>query len=254
MDRNQLIDLVPCYVCGDLPPELMDQVRAAVEADPELAALVEALSQDNDLCRDALGAQAPAGLSLEAAPARDPAMRGWPLVVGLACAAIFALALLLPSTQADLPAFEDDLVDAVSLAADLHLERADGWVEASSAKELEDAFLAQGLTMPMAMVADLSDEGLFVVGGVVHEHGTIVTYEAADGTRYDCHMTGVLPFEAQPTQVLEAPRQGAPDLQVFDLGVQTAVLWQDGPMICVLVTRGAEDRVVALAKAKVWGA
>ena len=253
MDRSQLVELLPCFVCGDLPPEVMAQVQAAVDADPELAAVVDLLADNNELCRDALVAEAPGGLLLERVEAEAGA-RGWPLVVGLACAAIFALALLLPNQHAELPSFEDDLVHASAATGDLHLDRVDGWVDADSASELEQAFLAQGLTMPMAMVADLSDLGLRVVGGVAHDQGTVVTYEDADGTRFDCHMTGVLPVGAEAAEVLSAPRDGLPDLQVFDLGVQKAVLWQDGPMMCVLVTRGTRARLVQVARAKVWGA
>ena len=35
LDRESLLKLLPCYVCGDLPDEMVDQVKQAVEADPE---------------------------------------------------------------------------------------------------------------------------------------------------------------------------------------------------------------------------
>ncbi|MCP4806443.1 MAG: hypothetical protein GY913_22060 [Proteobacteria bacterium] len=262
MDRNQLVELLPCFVCGDLPDEVMEQVRVAVAADPELAAIVAALSESNDLCPDALSGSAPGGLLLDAPTppstladpsADEPANRGWPLVVGLACAALLALALLLPNQSADLPHFEEDLVHAAQVSADLHVDRVDGWIPASSSSELKQAFLDGGLTMPMAVVADLEGIGLTVVGGVAHQHGTLVTYEDADGERFDCHMTGVLPTELEPTQVLEPPRDGLPALEVFERHGQTAVLWQDGMMMCVLVTHASADRLVAVAQAKVWG-
>lgn len=251
MDRNQLIELLPCFVCGDLPAEVMAQVQAAVDSDPELAELVALLGESNDLCRQELAQPAPVGLEVPVED--DQVTRGWALVVGLACAALFALALLLPHRSAELPEFQDDLTHAVAVTNDLHLDRLEGWVAADSAGQLQQAFLDGGLTMPMAMVADLTGIGLEVVGGVAHANGTIVSYVNAQGDRIDCHMTGVLPVQATATEVLAAPTAGKPDLQVFDLHGASAVLWQDGDMICVLSTRGDVDALLAVARVKVWG-
>jgi anti-sigma factor RsiW len=50
---------LPCFVCGDLPPDMIEAVAAAVAADPHLRAQVDRLRQSREACREALAESAP---------------------------------------------------------------------------------------------------------------------------------------------------------------------------------------------------
>ena len=59
MSPEQLELALPCYVCGDLPPEVFERVRALVAADPQLAQRVAELSASRALCESLLRRPAP---------------------------------------------------------------------------------------------------------------------------------------------------------------------------------------------------
>lgn len=59
MTREQALDLLPCLVCGDLPPAAEEALRAMVLGDPELREMVLALEESQELCQEGLERRAP---------------------------------------------------------------------------------------------------------------------------------------------------------------------------------------------------
>ena len=59
MTREQALDLLPCLVCGDLPPDVADTVRGMLQEDPELRRMVLALEESQELCLERLERRAP---------------------------------------------------------------------------------------------------------------------------------------------------------------------------------------------------
>lgn len=54
LDRDTIEALLPCYLCGDLPPGAAAQIDAALAADPSLQRRLDALGHGRDACLEAL--------------------------------------------------------------------------------------------------------------------------------------------------------------------------------------------------------
>jgi hypothetical protein len=244
MERSQLLELLPCYLCGDLPPEAMEQVRLALEADPEALVALGGLRRVQEHCAESLMQGPPPELKWEEpAPAPSTIGRPWAALAAVAVA-VFALGVfLLPSLSSPVGALVE--VSAVHEAEPLSHG---SFIAARDARQLEKAFESQGLDPMMAMVADLSHLELQLVGGHVVGNGTVVVYVDDAGRNFECHMAMDAP-SGEPNRVLSA--DGQPDLEVYGMGDATAVVWREHGMICVLVSEH-HALVVALARAKVW--
>lgn len=93
MTPEQLRLALPCYVCGDLPPELAAAVRAKLAEHPELAARVQELERSRALCEALLRRQAPveAGARPRGGVVPQPAPARWVAgVVALGLLAVIA--------------------------------------------------------------------------------------------------------------------------------------------------------------------
>ena len=246
MERSQLLELLPCYLCGDLPPEMMEQVRLALQTDPEALAALGGLRQSQEHCAESLLLSPPPDIAWEQ-PLTAPSSIGRPwFALAAVAVAVFALGvLLLPSLSSPVGA----LVDVASVHEAQPLDHS-GFVSTRDARQLEKAFESQGLDPMMAMVADLSHLDLQLVGGHVVGNGTVVVYVDGAGRPFECHMAMDAP-SGEPDRVLSA--DGQPDLEVYGMGDATAVVWREHGMICVLVSEH-HALVVALAQAKVWKA
>ncbi len=58
MTREEVVGLLPCYVCGDVPADVAAALEAVLAEDPELAALAEQLGVLRGDCEEVL-VQAP---------------------------------------------------------------------------------------------------------------------------------------------------------------------------------------------------
>lgn len=243
MSREELLDLLPCYLCGELPPQVMNQVRQALDADPELLEILDSLDVSQRECGEALQGTPPSEIGW-AEPRRSSAIsRPWSGLAVLAVAVFAFGAWLLPSM--------DPLEGLLVQVAETHQSAPDqhpDWIAQRQPRQLAQAFEDQGLSPMMAMVADLSSMDLELLGGHVVGGGTVVVYEDAQGRRFECHMAMDGPT-GEAAQVLSS--DGKPDLEVHRIGDATAVVWREQGMVCVLVST-AHDAVVALAQAKVW--
>ena len=54
MTREEVVGLLPCYVCGDVPADVAAAVKQVLDEDPELAALAEQLGVLRDDCGEVL--------------------------------------------------------------------------------------------------------------------------------------------------------------------------------------------------------
>ncbi len=54
MTREEVVGLLPCYVCGDVSSDVASAVKKVLEDDPELAALAEQLGVLRDDCEEVL--------------------------------------------------------------------------------------------------------------------------------------------------------------------------------------------------------
>lgn len=54
MTREEVVGLLPCYVCGDVPADVAATVKQVLDDDPELAALAEQLGVLRGDCEEVL--------------------------------------------------------------------------------------------------------------------------------------------------------------------------------------------------------
>jgi anti-sigma factor RsiW len=200
-----------------LPPTLEGQIQAALDSE------------------DA-GSSAP-----------TPAPRSaWPVPLAAAAAiALLALAWAALRPATDVPArIVGDFVDY--RGGSLELERV-----AADVARLEDFFSEQNLPFE-ARVLDLAMMGYEPVGGVVHtvdgEPSALFVYRGPDGQILLCQMyrgrVGDLPDEA------ERRSNDGIDFRVYDRGGKTVVAWQEGRVVCILVSDIPREEVIQLAFAK----
>jgi anti-sigma factor RsiW len=200
-----------------LPATLADEVEAALDREDE-------------------GAGTPA-------PSSRPAWRRW-----LAVAAVLAvLALVLPFLRptVDVPArMARDFADYQ--AGRLALERTTDDVQS-----IERFFSEQGLGFE-ARVFDLAMMGYEPVGGRVHsvdgEPSALFVYRGPDGQILLCEM-----FRGRVSDLPEgAERRSSKgiDFRIYDRDGRTVVAWQEGVVVCVLVSDIPREDVIQLAFAK----
>jgi hypothetical protein len=188
LDRDTILGLLPCYVCGDLPQGVAAAIGAAVAADPELEAAVAGLRSSRVACQEALlvgiaelDLLQPAGgrPPVAAPPAGGAAGSALGLLGGLGAAALVLVALTglgAPPRPADLA-----LARAAELGAGPLLD---------PGADPGAALRAAGATPQLALAPDLSAHGLRLVGVAPipgPRPGTAAVYER-DGQRFVCQM------------------------------------------------------------------
>ena len=180
--------------------------------------------------------------------AHPPVRRRFLLPAAAVVGAAAVLTLMLrSSTPADLPgAVAGDFMAYGGTALALDTTSADG-------PTLERYFARRGLVLP-TRVFDLGMMGYHLVGGRVHRlarrPSALFVYRGADGRTLVCEM-----YEGT---LRELPPGGEPrehdgiTFQIFrrEEGAVTLVFWQEGPVVCVLVSDAPAEQVVQLAYAK----
>ena len=236
MDRQTIVALLPCYLCGDLPEEAARAIERALRADPSLRARLDTLQVGREACAEALAAVAPElpGLgALDLAALRAPApaaggasgstgASGGPLglLVGLAASAAIVVGGL---------SLAEPGAPELALAAAADATGAPGPL----APTPREALLAQGAPPALAMAPDLSAQGFELVG-VRFERGpragVVLTYER-DGQRYHCRIHAAFQTGGVPDAVVDA---GGVRLRGFERGPGASVVsWTSGGRTCL---------------------
>ncbi len=170
----------------------------------------------------------------------------WPLVAGglLTAAALVAL-LLLPSATADLPtAVGRDFAGYRDARLALELRTGDP-------AALERFFAVRGIAFP-TRVFDLAMMRYRLAGGRVHRlvgrPSALFAYTGPNAAPLICEMYG-----GSLAELPRAAEQRVHDgitFRVYRVSRMTLVFWQEGAVVCVLVSEGNTDEVVQLAYAK----
>lgn len=237
LDRDTVVHLLPCYVCGDLPEPMKEQIRAMLRDDPVLAARAEALSGAEDVCRELLLAGLPA-VSTPMPLARS-ASSGLAGALAWAAAAI-GLVALSPTLYS---AGEPPLHGLVELHAQVAPADEASFIAETDARRLAVALVEAGVPMDLAMVADLSEMGLQLIGGqpATGRLGALILYEK-DGVRYVCQVYRALPAMSP----LATQKVGASTVRSYQHGELGLVLF-DGPgVMCVFSGLQPADRIMAM--------
>lgn len=206
-------------------------LRAAATDEPVPAALEAELRAGLDREDAAAGAAPP--------PAR-PARRR-PLAVA-AVLAVLALTLPFLWPRADVPA---------RLARDLAEYRAGQLVLERTAEDVRsiEQFFSEGDLGFEARVFDLAMMGYEPVGGRVHEvdgePSALFVYRGPDGEVLLCEM-----FRGQvadlPAKAERRSRKGI-EFRIYEREGRTVVAWQEGAVVCVLVSDIPREEVIQLA-------
>jgi anti-sigma factor RsiW len=255
--RNEAITLLPCYISGDLPAEVLAQVSTLVASDPELGDLVEQLrNQQERVVASICDGRVPAGLEaawrMEEAPPQAPespraaAGRG-PFVLtltALAAAALLVVFLLRglgPSPQAI--ATVPSVVYTHEIALDGQLTPYDP----SSLDTVLAAFEAAKLPDQLHKVPDLSRLGLTATAAYVipgQPPGSAVAY--TDGTTdYLCQMWKGLGLPRNSTSERTA---GGVAIHGYQAEGVAVVMWEEHGLLCVMSASVALDTLMGLAQ------
>ena len=272
MEPALIRSLLPCHVCGDLPPEVAAAVEAALALHPELAREAAFLRASRADCLEALGALAeddsPLFPSFEdaltpipghsAAEARSlgrpvaavvrPSARadGWRgLVLGVAAAvALFAGLQLSPGAVAgsELLAWQEQLAGPQAA-----LQRSSD--PAQIARTLRQAGVPAGLVR----VPDLGGMGLTLVGasplGPNQGLGSVVVYEGPMGL-VSCAFAAHVPLGDTP--VASAQVAGR-ELMAYEDSGHSVVVWRDGGLYCVFSAAIPAEQLLAMVRMRVEG-
>ena len=177
LDRAHILRALPCYLCGDLPSDAADDVRAALEEDPELATLAAQLSASGTLCQDRLRRAAPGALFVvrRAANVERPASAIWAGLV----AVVFAVCFVLATAGGPDRRAEDDVRTLISAQAPL----AAPLVTAESPQALNALLRAAQISPLFTITPALDAAGLRLEGASPAFGGCLVLYRDARGAR-----------------------------------------------------------------------
>lgn len=173
--------------------------------------------------------------------------RPWGPALAFGIVAVAAIALLLwrPWKKPDLPRAVAQDYSAYARAS-LPLE-----IETRDTQKVEEFFAARGVPFE-TRVFDLAMMGFQVVGGRVHvlsgRTSALFVYQGADGQILLCEMfEGSLADLPPPAEV-----RGHNGIRfaIHSLEGTTMVFWEEGPVVCVLVSRMNPEDVIQLAFAK----
>jgi|GEM_PF-3126116 len=266
LDRSTVLAMLPCFACGDLPPEQAALVRAALDQDPELREHLAHLHGAMAACEEALGegalgegggdgARPP--VSVAEAPVSElerpvrPAASAPPLRVGAALLGLAAPLLLSIGTAATVlgPRPVDALAPNHALAA---AADAPGFITQSDPAALSIALRAAGVEPGQAGVGDLSFMGLRLVGGMKapgDRPGSILVYER-DGQRFVCQMYGGEASQGAPAALATV---GGHLLRAYQAGPTSVVVWEAFGMICLFSGELPAQELLAVAIQRVGG-
>lgn len=218
MTPAQVRALLPCYVCGDLPPAVRAQVRDALRDDPALRSALADLEANADDCRDLLQGAPDALRWPQDPPKRGPRL-GSSWLVRLLVVSVLAVGLGAGALRVLFPPL-DVATDPVLVLLQAPVIPGPG-----------DAPVA--LSSPAQGVAVLDQ-------GVVAVHADQVRSLSIPGT--------VTRSGASETLT----RAGAPSLHVYSVEGFTVVLWRIGDDTLGLASQGDPDALVALAREVAW--
>lgn len=240
-ERDELLHLLPCHLCGDLPAGVSEQVEEALRDDAELRIMYDTLVVSREECARLLEAAreaVPELAELGHAPAPPvptvPPTRPWGLAVGVAAALLLTVGSALQDRQdAVEQGFFDTHVAAVESPALL------------AGPGLPVALQAAGVEPRLAMAPDLSAQGFALVGVMpVPGGGVAVVYER-DGKRYVCQIYAAVPTALQPDRVEQV---GPVLMRGFERGEQAAVSWSSGGRTCVFSGEVPVDELLAVVR------
>jgi anti-sigma factor RsiW len=238
------------------------EVRAHLQDCPQCRGELEALRWVRDSALKRLPAeQVPPTLAGRLASALDEADRQaraaaqptiaprWRKWAGTGVAALLAAAalvlLVLSSSKTDLPkAAARDFAEYSNGRLALDLRSSDG-------EAVESLFAAGGIDF-RTRVFDLGMMQYQLVGGRIHRLGNrasaLFAYRGPEGRGLVCQMyegrLGALP---RPDDVRN---QNGIMFQIYRVGELTLVFWQEGAVVCVLVSDAESESVIQLAYAK----
>jgi len=249
LDRAAALQMLPCYVCNDLPADAVAALEALLAEDDDLAVRLEHLRATRDLCVERLLEGAPELApwpELMPAPApvaQVPPTRPWGLLAGLAAAA--ALALSVAATPPE-PAGPGLVSLHTSVASDdAQLLRAES--PAALAAQLRKA----GVSPQLAMVPDLSGMGFSLVGvrilgppGIGTHPGVAVVYEK-DGQRFVCQIQLATPTQAAPEATTTA---AGVVLRAYSSTDGAVVSWHQGGRWCLFGGPADASELLAMVK------
>jgi anti-sigma factor RsiW len=259
--HDEAIQLLPCYVSGDLPPEIMAELDQVVTQDPELAQLADQLREQNErtmraLCSDVPDAILSAWNLDDAGPLPDtveeptPRHSGTPFLITVAA---LAAAVLLAVVLAWSIGPDQQTPASVESVAYAHEIAMNGQLEALSPMDtlaLGRAFAAAGVPSRIRDVPDLTDLGLepeavYIVPG--QPPGSAVRYRSAE-TEYLCQMW----------LGMDIPGRGVVQSEIGDVqlhGYQSdglsLVMWNEGNLLCIMSADVPLDDLLALAERRV---
>jgi anti-sigma factor RsiW len=198
-----------------------------------------------------LAARVRAGLDAADAEARrgGPARLGfrparWAAVAVLAAAVLVLFLVLRPASQS-LP--ERAARDFAGLAAG----RISLGVSASEPRVIEEYFARNGIGFA-TRVFDLGMMRYELLGGRVHRLGgrvsALFTYRGADGRLLVCQMYQGRVVELPPPD--EVRENNGIAFQIYREENVTVVFWQEGDVVCVLMSDASSETVIQLAFAK----
>jgi len=283
LDRETIEALLPCYLCGDLPPGVAARIDAAVAADPTLQARLDTLGRGRDACNKALALlrddlpdlgdleldlaplQASAGPAVEAgADPTDPASETAPTAAGAPLPASLPAPTPPRPAASPLPGLGLGLAAAAALIAfglsqgstppaevgflAQHDHAAHASAPLLSATDgpgaLKQAFRDAGVPPALAHAPDLSAWGFALVGGVVHEGAPGVSLVyEKDGQRYVCQIYANLRTQSRPDRMVEV--QGV-RVRGFQDGSRGIVEWSAGGRTCLFSGPGDVSALMAV--------
>lgn len=262
MTRDTVLQLLPCYAVGDLEPVQMTEIEQWLAKDEQLAALVTTLQAQARQARDLIAADGVPEDLLDAlaeptptAPVKPSRMTiptaSWqPIVGGIALAAAAVLLVggwrviappevTLDATDPRLAALEQAFAHGMEPA-----HRLDG-----TAAELPELLKAAGAPAHLAVVPDLSSQGLETVGAVVlpgNPSGVGVLYRHGDDLvlRQQWDQVSAL---GPPTRV---ETMGETDVRAYEAHGVSMVVFHAEQMVCVLTAKMPLDTLMGVARGK----
>lgn len=263
MTRDQAIQLLPCYVIGDLPADAAASVEATLEEHADLHALVDQLRDQNErsvrvLCGgeipleliDAWADEEPPEIPILPPPgAERPAGRASLAIAGMAMAVAAMLMIALAWSLGP----RTGPVASVPSVVYAHETAMDGRLQAldpSDRAALERAFVVAGVPAQARVVPDLTQlgwttEAVYILPG--QPPGSAIEYRVGD-LRLLCQMwVG-----------LDEPRRSEMTRQVADVQLDgyhadgvSLVMWHVGEMLCVMTADIPLDQLMALVERRV---
>jgi len=250
LDRATALQLLPCYVCEDLPADATQALEDLLAQDPDLAGRLHLLRSVRELHADRLLKQAPelTGRADALEPAlpsvrRVPPRSPWGLAVGFAAATMLTVsAAVTPPEPAG-----DTLARLHSSVAgdDALLLRAESPV--ALVAMLRDA----GVSPQLAIVHDLSAMGFSLVGvrilgppGVGAHPGVAIVYEK-NGQRFVCQIQLAAPTSVAPDKTATA--EGVV-LRAYTGDSGAVVSWNQGGRWCLFGGPADTDALLAMVQ------